>query len=186
VGTSLAGTEGVPKTMSVLVVDDDAEWRDALTEGLVAEGYVVATAENGSEALALLSTLEPDVIVTDLQMPIMDGHHLLAAVEKRGQRIPVIVVTGDYGCAAAGHDLDGAFRVIDKPAPLELLLAAVAEASVPVPVATPPSRHTEKRRRLFAPFMRRSPKTKFFVMTVFALSSLLLLNHVRLALGTSA
>ena len=168
------------------MVDDDDACRDALTDGLVAEGFVVATAENGSEALALLSTLEPDVIVTDLQMPVMDGQHLLTAVQRRGQQIPVIVVTADRTSAASGNGLGGAFRIIEKPASLEVLLAAVAEAAAPgrsAPSSRPPA---DRRRRLFAPLARRSSKTKLFLVSLVALSSLLLLNHVRLALGTSA
>jgi CheY-like chemotaxis protein len=168
--------------LSVLVVDDDEEWREAITDGLVAEGYVVATAENGREALALLSTLEPDVIITDLQMPVMDGQHLLAAVEGRGQPIPVIVVTGDRASAAAGTGLAGAFRVVEKPASLEVLLATVADATVPVPTLA----HREKRRRVWEPLARRPSKIKFLVMSVVALSSLLLLNHLRLTIGTTA
>ena len=61
-----------------LVVDDDAGARSALTSLLEAEGYQVDTAPDGQAALDRLVELPPDVIVTDLDMPVMNGMQLLA------------------------------------------------------------------------------------------------------------
>src|SRR5580698_28336 len=79
----------------VLIVDDDPEWVDALTDFLVEEGYLVTSASNGAAALETLSRIQPLVLITDVAMPIMDGRQLLAKVREQNGRIPVIVVTGE-------------------------------------------------------------------------------------------
>jgi DNA-binding NtrC family response regulator len=109
-----------------LVVDDDAEWRGVLAEMLVEEGVVVATASDGRAALASLPAARPDVVITDVEMPFMDGCELLARIRGLDRGLPVIVMTGqdspdDAMCAHA-------FRVIRKPATTDTLLAAVREA----------------------------------------------------------
>jgi len=113
---------------TVLVVDDDRDIRDVLTDALEAEGYRVITAPDGQEALDWLraSTVRPCVILLDLMMPRMDGlqfrteqlnEPLLAAV-------PVIVLSADPSVIATAKSLNfaGSLR---KPVPLEALLAAV-------------------------------------------------------------
>jgi CheY-like chemotaxis protein len=111
----------------VLIVDDDPDWVDVLTDFLVEEGYTVTAAPNGVAALATLSHMEPLVVITDVGMPMMDGRQLLAKVREQNVRIPVIVVTGER---APGEDagLAGALRVIRKPVPVNHLLSAIAEA----------------------------------------------------------
>ena len=58
----------------ILVVDDEASARSALEKLLRQEGYAVDCAENGKAALELVNERAPDVVVTDLKMPEMDGH----------------------------------------------------------------------------------------------------------------
>jgi CheY-like chemotaxis protein len=110
----------------ILVVDDDPEWLAVMTELLKAEGYDVAVAEDGIQALELLPRFEPVAIVTDLQMPAMDGRELLETLRAQRQRAPVIVMSCDCSEASAG-DLRGAERVIEKSAPFDELLAVLAE-----------------------------------------------------------
>jgi two-component system, OmpR family, response regulator len=111
----------------VLIVDDDPDWVEVLSDFLVEEGYSVTTAPNGVAALESLSRLEPLVVITDVGMPMMDGRQLLARVHEQNVRIPVIVVTGEH---APGKDarLAGALRIIRKPVPVNHLLSAIAEA----------------------------------------------------------
>jgi CheY-like chemotaxis protein len=111
----------------VLIVDDDPDWIDVLTEFLVEEGYSVTSAPDGLAALETLSRMEPLVVITDVKMPMMDGRQLLAKVHEQNVRIPVIVVTGER---APGEDagLAGALRIIRKPVPVNHLLSAIAEA----------------------------------------------------------
>ncbi len=61
------------KKCLVLVVEDDRDTRSALQQVFLSEGYEVAVAENGEQALLLLKTMHPNAIVLDLMMPVMDG-----------------------------------------------------------------------------------------------------------------
>ena len=69
----------VVQTKRVLVVEDDETLRTTVAEALEDEGYQVITATNGAEALRLVRAAEPDAIVLDLMMPVMDGRAFLEA-----------------------------------------------------------------------------------------------------------
>ena len=78
----------------VLVVDDDPEIRMLLSRRLRRSGYSVDDAADGEEALALVEKATPDVVVTDMAMPRLDGLGLIAALRKIDPQLPVIVLTG--------------------------------------------------------------------------------------------
>ncbi|HVL68243.1 MAG TPA: response regulator [Vicinamibacterales bacterium] len=105
----------------VLVVDDDADTRDVLRELLEGEGYRVATAGNGREALTTLER-EPGTcaILLDLMMPVMDGWHFLQVrrEDERLSQIPVIIISAYRERAA----LDGVAGVVGKPIAFDTLL----------------------------------------------------------------
>lgn len=111
----------------VLVVDDDADKRTLLSVALSMEGYNVRTAANGREALAAVESFPPDLIVTDIMMPEMDGYELARAIRRNPQTkfIPLILQT------AGRHDADdlrlgaevGALGFVTDPTDLDLLLA---------------------------------------------------------------
>ncbi len=84
----------MPKT--VLVVDDDALFRQALSEGLRSAGYEVALAADGLEALEKVREAPPDFILLDLIMPKLDGLRTCQLLKRhpRHQAIPVIFLTG--------------------------------------------------------------------------------------------
>jgi len=110
----------------VLVVDDDPGIRAVLAEFLAHEGYRVATAANGREALSVVSSGRPDVILLDMLMPEMDGWTFARAYRRLPgphARIIVIAATDAMGRAAeigaAGH--------CDKPFDLDRLLGLIAE-----------------------------------------------------------
>ncbi len=111
----------------VLVVDDDDDWLQALTDFLAEEGYSVVGAPDGLAALEMLSQMQPFAVVTDIHMPIMGGRQLLANIRARDARVPVIVVTAEH---VPDHDasLEDAFRVIRKPVRVEDLLSALEAA----------------------------------------------------------
>ena len=83
---------------SVLVVDDDSGIRLAIALVLQAAGYEVNTAKHGFDALVLLRTKTPDVIISDLNMPAMSGFEFLSIVRRRFPEIPVVAVSGAYPC----------------------------------------------------------------------------------------
>src|ERR1022692_2233306 len=113
----------------VLIVDDDQNWIESLTDFLVEEGYSVTAAPNGLAALKQLSRMAPLVVITDVEMPIMDGRQFLVKVREQNGRTPVIVVTGEGVQRDDDTSLAGAFRIIRKPVPVEDLLSAISEAA---------------------------------------------------------
>ncbi|WP_447975288.1 sigma-54-dependent transcriptional regulator [Nitrospira sp. Kam-Ns4a] len=100
----------------ILVVDDDAETLSLLTEIIDKEGYQVSSAEGGGAALVLAAREQPDVVITDLNMPGMDGLTLLAELRQRLPDTLVILLTA-YGSLKTAVDgiKAGAFDYISKP-----------------------------------------------------------------------
>ena len=82
--------------VSVLVIDDDVDTRDIVAELVTNAGYTVASAGNGREALALLETIRPALILLDVQMPVMNGAEFREAQRRDRElvRIPTVVITG--------------------------------------------------------------------------------------------
>ncbi len=110
---------------NVLVVDDDYFIRSLLFL-LLKEKFNVVTAENGLEAmLALDKEISPDLIITDVDMPEIDGFHLIELLKKSGfyREVPTIVLTGHDDPAIVDKFKDsGAIKFITKPFnPPELL-----------------------------------------------------------------
>jgi CheY-like chemotaxis protein len=77
-----------------LLIDDDASVRHALHEIVTALGFEADSAASGPEGLVLFARNRYDVVLTDLQMPGMSGWQVLAAVRRRDERMPVVIVTG--------------------------------------------------------------------------------------------
>lgn len=78
----------------VLVVDDDAVLRDLLCKMFSSIGLKAVPAENGREAYELLQIGFFDLVVTDLQMPVMDGWTLIKKLRRHSRHLPVVVITG--------------------------------------------------------------------------------------------
>ena len=79
--------------VEALIVDDDQGGRDALRRGLAAEGFDVAEAASGTQALRVLSTSSPDVMVLDVTMPNMSGIQVLTELRAAGHRLPVCMLS---------------------------------------------------------------------------------------------
>jgi len=119
-----------PKTKArVLVVDDDASARGGLEKLLRSEGYVVDTAESGAAALERAAEAPPDVVVTDLKMPNMDGIELLQKLREQDPTLPVIVATSfqDLHSAVRGMRA-GAEDYLTKPIDFEALTVTLERA----------------------------------------------------------
>jgi CheY-like chemotaxis protein len=92
----------------LLIVDDNYITREGLAVVLRRAGYEIVLATNGAEALAILSSLRPDLILLDMLMPILDGWHVLQQLKARNfPPVPVVLVTAtgltrqwaeDHGC----------------------------------------------------------------------------------------
>jgi CheY-like chemotaxis protein len=121
----------------VLVVEDDGATCRLLQRILTRSGLDVACAYNGQEALAAVATRVPDVVVTDLTMPVMDGIDFLHALRgvPRWRSIPVVVVTAVHDSAvlrrAESYGLFGTFMKgsLDVQRLLDAITGAAASAS---------------------------------------------------------
>ncbi len=100
---------------TVLVVDDERNMRDMLEIGLTQHGFIVTSAPGGVEALALLKTMKPDIIVLDVMMPKIDGISLLPLI-RRLTESPIVMLSArsDAQDKIAGL-LAGAEDYVGKP-----------------------------------------------------------------------
>jgi DNA-binding response OmpR family regulator len=112
----------------VLVVDDDARTRDAVARLLGEEGYEAAVASDGEEASSLLTSWRPDLVLTDLDMPRLDGRGLLQRVRSMLPGTPVIILSA-RGAAEGGWQVEGmgAAGFFAKPVRVEDLLARIRD-----------------------------------------------------------
>jgi len=121
----------VEKSLRVLIVDDEASQRTGLAGMVKAWGMAAETASEGGEALEKLSIFTPDVIVTDLNMPGMDGYQFLGKLKDSGEAPPAIVLTA-FGNIETGvrvvHEL-GAFWFLEKPVQSNALQALLRRAA---------------------------------------------------------
>ena len=113
--------------LPVLIVEDDASLREALSDTLELAGYKAITAADAEQALAWLDKGRPGLVLSDVQMPGMDGHALLTTLKARRPEIPVILMTA-YGQIerAVQAIREGAADYLPKPFESERLLATVA------------------------------------------------------------
>lgn len=116
-------------TARILVVDDQEEMRDLLCEMLAEEGYRAEAVTGGEDALRVLAAEHYDLLLTDLNMPRMDGLALLRQVREERPSLPVVVITG-YGSRATERRvlMEGARGYISKPCTLQRVVAAVESA----------------------------------------------------------
>lgn len=113
------------RDVSVLVIDDDHDIREALVDILEDAGFSVATARHGAEALQLLkSAVRPSLILLDLNMPVMNGHEFRAAQQAIPAlaRIPTIVMSAADRLQEQAASMDVS-EVLAKPVKLADLMA---------------------------------------------------------------
>jgi two-component system response regulator GlrR len=118
---------GIPG--KILLVDDDPDLLRLIAIRLEAAGHVVATAASGAQALAQIAADRPQLVITDMRMPGMDGNALFAAVQANYPTLPVIILTAHGTIAeavAATHR--GVFGYLTKPYQARELLDMVARA----------------------------------------------------------
>jgi CheY-like chemotaxis protein len=115
---------------SILIVEDDQDIRETLEDTLREEGYVVATAANGKEAMERLKDLPPPLILLDMMMPIMNGWEFLEAQKARAEfaDIRVVVLSAlqePRSLTSQGGEALPAEGLLAKPTKLENLLSVV-------------------------------------------------------------
>jgi CheY-like chemotaxis protein len=114
----------------VLIVDDKPEMIEIIARYLTFRGYEVVTAPDGKEGLAKAASEKPDLILSDTQMPVMNGWEMLEELRKQpgARHIPVIMVTGRYEkydiAAAAAYDITD---YVAKPFDPSILLDKISD-----------------------------------------------------------
>ncbi len=91
--TQASHARGAARKRRILIADDSPVVTQLVQEILVSAGYAVQVTSDGTEALAALREREPDLVLSDLEMPTMGGFELLAEIRKKNQRLPVILLT---------------------------------------------------------------------------------------------
>lgn len=113
---------------TILVVDDETGPRESL-KMILAPEHKVVTANNGKEALTTFDASVPDMVITDIRMPIMTGVDLMKAVKERSPETPVVIITG-YGTLQTAQEAvrTGVFDYISKPYDVEVIRNVVKDA----------------------------------------------------------
>jgi CheY-like chemotaxis protein len=120
-------SEGTPpaRRACVLVVDDDAQVRQAIRWALEDEGLAVVTAADGHEALDRVVEQVPDLVVLDLTLPEMSGYAVARGLRSgRARPLPILLITADGQAPLKARSV-GAYAFLRKPFTIDELLDAV-------------------------------------------------------------
>ncbi len=114
---------------NILVVDDDKDILKLICMRLNAAGYSTTTANDGAEAMSAIALQRPDLVISDLRMPGMDGMALLDAIQQAHPTLPVMLLTAHGSIPdAVRATQSGAFSFLTKPFDSQQLLQQVASA----------------------------------------------------------
>ena len=124
------------RTGTILVVEDDPDTRYIVSEIIRDAGHSVHPAKDGLDALAHLERRPYDVLVTDYQMPSLNGLYLLMISRALWPSLPVIMVSGEFGQVRSDAIRQGAYAWLSKPYQADQLLKTIESA-----VANAPALH---------------------------------------------
>jgi two-component system nitrogen regulation response regulator NtrX len=114
---------------SILIVDDEPSILQSLSGLLTDEGFEVITTNNGYEALKIIDTEAPDLVLLDIWMPGIDGMETLKEIKKTTAALPVIIITGHGNVETAVKATKlGAFDLIEKPLNIDKVIVAINNA----------------------------------------------------------
>jgi len=113
----------------VLLIDDEVEFLEALSERMEIRGMEVTTAENADSAVSAINSGDFDAIVLDLQMPDMNGIDMLKVIRKTNPDMQVILLTGQATLEAGIQAMKlGAMDFMEKPADIDALTDKIKKA----------------------------------------------------------
>ncbi|WP_457552765.1 sensor histidine kinase [Desulfobacula sp.] len=131
--------------ISILIVDDEEDIRDVLEIALKDIGYTVFLAENGEKALDLFKSEKPDIVITDIKMPVMDGIELLRRIKREKLETEVLMITGHGDMDLTISSLKNeAMDFITKPVNVDILEIAVGKAVEKIVARQKLAEYTEK------------------------------------------
>jgi len=121
----------VTRAARVLVVEDDDSIRELVDLVLSSQGYEVLTASDGAAALQVLGTVQADLVLLDMRMPVMDGWEFARRYRARpAPHAPIVVVTAARDAAQRAAEID-ANGYLGKPFDMAELLAMVSQHARP-------------------------------------------------------
>ncbi|MCU1286054.1 MAG: sensory box protein [Acidobacteriales bacterium] len=113
---------------SILIVEDNATNRELISEILKARDYTVIEAEDGEQAMELIGSCQPDLVLTDIHMPTLDGFGLIRRIrdDKLSAKLPVVALTA-FAMAGDRENaiLSGFDGYVTKPIDLVVLTAEI-------------------------------------------------------------
>jgi CheY-like chemotaxis protein len=114
------------KDATILVVDDEPDWRTIIGDWFRRQGSHVLVAENGTEALTIIKAKDVDVVVSDIRMPVMDGITLLRNIKASESYKPSVMFISGFSDIGAGEAYDlGVEAMMSKPVERKDLISAV-------------------------------------------------------------
>ena len=120
------------KLKEIMVVDDEAGIRALLSDALMQKGYSVTLAEDGMDSLRQMGKHRYDLLITDINMPKLNGLELIKMMKKRGRREKVILISGEpVDDALLNKEAMPVFAQLKKPFRMDHLLKTVISALEP-------------------------------------------------------
>jgi two-component system sensor histidine kinase/response regulator len=155
--TTAAPPPAASKTLQVLLIEDDARWRAWVEAHMESTGYRVASAADGQAGLELVAKIKPEIILCDIEMPVLNGYGVLEALRRQPETsdIPFIFLTSRNARSDQRRGMVlGADDYLTKPFSREELLAAIGGVLRKREALTERLRHytDEYRRELAAPW----------------------------------
>lgn len=115
------------KKPRVLIADDEEYYRILLTLILEEQGWEVSTAKNGTEALAQVLYMQPDLLILDYQMPKLTGGEVYQNLKLKGIKLPVVLVSGEMELEKLASSL-GILHFLHKPFELREFITTIQSA----------------------------------------------------------
>lgn len=113
----------------ILLVDDEASVRKLLSEALSVKGFRVTSAKDGMESLKYMNSDNFDLIITDINMPNLDGIELLKKMKAAGRKEKVVIMTGTaFDSSSISEELPLIYYQLEKPFKMDYFLNVVSSA----------------------------------------------------------
>ena len=114
-------------TADIVIAEDDPVLREVYQKKFMLSGYAIRTAQNGEEAVALITEKTPDIAILDVHMPILDGFGVLEKFPREQRKFPVVMLTnfGDERSRARGKELGADDYFVKSEMTIKSLLTMV-------------------------------------------------------------
>lgn len=137
VGLELSDKQAVVRGKRVLVVDDEEPFRACVRMMLELDGHQVTEANNGAEALNLFTIGEFDLVITDFEMPVMEGNELAVSIKLLAPSLPILMITAsERACGDVENPVDA---LLNKPITVPDLRSALGKLLSACPAPDQPS-----------------------------------------------